>query len=46
MKDQGTGKNLFAITRFYYNIIIKILFHNITFTGVKKNVRYTEEFVK
>jgi len=46
MKDQGTGKYLFAITRLHYNIIIKILFHNLTITGVKKNVRYAEEFVK
>ena len=46
MKDQGTGKYLFAITRFHYNIIIKIPLHNFTITGVKKNVCYTKEFVK
>ena len=45
MKDWGTGKYLFAITRFH-NIIIKILFHNFTITGVKKNVCYAKEFVK
>ena len=43
-KGQGTGKNLFAKTRFRYIVVPKFFIY-FTITGVEKIVRYTKVFV-